>query len=1233
MSDDEVADMTALDVLDEPSILENLRKRHAAQHAYTSTGDIVIAVNPYAWLEHLYTDALRAAYGAAESREERAELAPHVFGASARAFHAMRRGGDQSVLVSGESGAGKTESVKILMSFLAKAGGGGGGEENETVRRILESNPLMETFGNAKTVRNDNSSRFGKFAVLQFDREWQLVGSQCKTYLLEKSRVVAQGAGERNFHAFHMLHHLPADGVNDEDREALGAAGLLLDAEAVAAGRCRYIATPDSASIEGIADGARLARTRATLALVGVGGGAVRQMLAALGGVLAASRIGFAAAAGKDDDCAAVVDAAADGGVAHGALEATAELLGVAAPAALEFAFVKRKIVTRGETLVADVSVAGAAAAVDALAKAVYTRTFDWLVGRINASSAAPGGAAQVAGNVNLLDIFGFEHFEHNTFEQFCINYANEKLQQKFTQDVFASVQSEYEEEGVPWQRIEFPDNGDVLRLVEGRMGLLALLNEECLRGAQGSDASFVAKLHAMHAENPCVGHHKLQQAAFIVTHFAGKVQYDSGGFVEKNKDALGDDIIALLGASSCPFVHELFDPSPSAEAQAAAAAVAAKVKAAAEEERGGGGGGKAGGGGGGGRARAARRGSSIMAATVGMQFRTQLAGLMSTIDATATHYIRCIKPNKTKSPTAWEGEMVLEQLRCAGVMQAVEISRAAFPNRTTHAAFAARYWMLAEVGALGEERRATPAPALALALLGPPQPGAGAAAAAAAPGDDDPAPFVYFSGKSKLFFSAGVSEGLEARRDGARTAAAVEVQAWARALGARRRWGVMCAAAVVLQARVRRLAAAVLFRATLTVAQRLQACSRGIAGRRCAVSARRTRGAMRLQALGRGSAARRAFLSMRAAVVVVQAAARRAICSAAFAIALAEWRRRQQLEGQLAELQAALAVEVEARKGAEAAVEQAEEVTRRTRRESMAAGAANVALQQELEAVRAEAETQRRAAVAAEVAAAKAEAAVAQAVTVVAAVQEGVETSSSGGGVNEQLAAAIAERDALMAVAEELEVERDAANAASAAAAEAVTTSTAAAITDAGSLSWYKETFSVELTAVSKASCESEAAAAAAANAELEAELDAVATVAELDAELGVPSTPRRLSASSSVSAATASAVDDMLGALNAEALRARTEATAATTEASSLRVEVRSLQLSLQLRDAALASAKMGQREATRELSEMAELLTHELHGMRGERGRRTACCPTPALIASHRLNLPASRSFQPL
>ena len=284
------------------------------------------------------------------------------------------------------------------------------------------------------------------------------------------------------------------------------------------------------------------------------------------------------------------------------------------------------------------------------------------------------------------------------------------------------------------------------------------------------------------------------------------------------------------------------------------------------------------------------------------------------------------------------------------------------------------------------------------------------------------------------------------------------------------------------------------------------------------------------------------------------------------------------------------------------------------------------MALQQELEAVRAEAETQRTAAVAAEAAAAKAEAAVAQAVTVVAAVQEGAETSSSGGGVNEQLAAAIAERDALMVVAEELEVERDAANAAAAAAAEAVTASTAA-VTDAGSLppvrprtasaeekpGWYKEMFSEELTAISRSS------------AELEAELEAVATV---EAELGVPSTPRRrLSASSSVSAATASAVDDMLGALSAEAGRARTDANAAATEAASLRVEVRSLQLSLQLRDAALASAKMGQREATRELSEMAELLTHELHGMRGERDRRIACCPTPALIPSHRLNLPAS------
>jgi myosin V len=507
----------------------NLKARHVVSKPYTRTGDIVIAVNPYKWLLDLYTEERRHIYSTAlvfdntymdNEGDPRSKIEPHVYEASSLAYRGLAvDGADQSILVSGESGAGKTETVKILMNDLASVqrharflqressvsnlkrkttpdatdASGSPQSTSVIVQRVLDSNPLLEAFGNAKTLRNDNSSRFGKYVQLQFHGEdpevaarcgkqlpsCVLAGSKCEVYLLEKSRVVSHEEEERTFHIFYQLLNAPEEvkmgiweGLEETDNESYS-----------------YVGYTETSTIEGLADEARFQHTVDSLELVGVAGDTLKMLMRAICIVLQLGNLVFEPQP-KDEDKSDITSTEELAGLS--------DLMGVPKEDLIA-ALTLRTVRARGEEYKVPLNPEKARDSTDAFAKEIYAKTFLWLVRQINDATCAEnnydGDKMDGFGVIGLLDIFGFESFHVNRFEQLCINYANEKLQQKFTQDIFRSVQAEYEYEGIELGEITYDDNTDVLDLVEGRMGLLSFLNEECVRPKVGRVSASLCEL------------------------------------------------------------------------------------------------------------------------------------------------------------------------------------------------------------------------------------------------------------------------------------------------------------------------------------------------------------------------------------------------------------------------------------------------------------------------------------------------------------------------------------------------------------------------------------------------------------------------------------------------------------------------------------------------------------------------------------------------------------------
>lgn len=620
-----VDDMTKLSYLHEPGVLQNLATRYQLNEIYTYTGNILIAVNPFQRLPHLYDTHMMEQYKGADF----GELSPHVFAVGDAAYRAMiNEGKSNSILVSGESGAGKTETTKMLMRYLAHLGGRSGVEGRTVEQQVLESNPVLEAFGNAKTLRNNNSSRFGKFVEIQFDKNGRISGAAIRTYLLERSRVCQISNPERNYHCFYLLCAAPEE---DIARYKLGSPKSF-----------HYLNQSSCYELEGVNDAHEYLATRRAMDIVGINEEEQEAIFRVVAAILHLGNIDFAK--GKEIDSSVIKD---EKSRFH--LNTTAELLRCDAQS-LEDALIKRVMVTPEEVITRTLDPVNAIGSRDALAKTLYSRLFDWIVEKINLSIGQDPTSKSLIG---VLDIYGFESFKSNSFEQFCINFTNEKLQQHFNQHVFKMEQEEYSKEEIDWSYIEFIDNQDVLDLIEKKPGgIIALLDEACMF-PRSTHETFAQKLYQTFKSNKRFIKPKLSRTDFTILHYAGEVAYQADLFLDKNKDYVVAEHQALLTASKCPFAAGLFPPLPEESSK------------------------------------------SSKFSSIGSRFKLQLQSLMETLSSTEPHYIRCVKPNNVLKPAIFENVNIIQQLRCGGVLEAIRISCAGYPTRRTFYDFLDRFSVL----------------------------------------------------------------------------------------------------------------------------------------------------------------------------------------------------------------------------------------------------------------------------------------------------------------------------------------------------------------------------------------------------------------------------------------------------------------------------------------------------------------------------------------------------------
>lgn len=739
---------------------------------------------------------------------------------------------NQTIVVSGESGAGKTVSAKYIMRYFAtrespdhpsKRVQGRGDAMSETEEQILATNPIMEAFGNAKTTRNDNSSRFGKYIEIMFNKSTDIIGAKIRTYLLERSRLVFQPLKERNYHIFYQL----VAGATDAERQELG----LLPVE-----QFDYLNQGSSPVIEGVDDKVDFNATRVSLSTIGVDADKQAQIFRLLAALLHIGNIRITA---TRTDSSLSAD--------EPSLVRACRLLGINASDFAKWT-VKKQLVTRGEKIMSNLTQQQAIVVRDSVAKFIYSSLFDWLVETINHGLATEEVLSHASSFIGVLDIYGFEHFAKNSFEQFCINYANEKLQQEFNQHVFKLEQEEYLREEIDWKFIDFSDNQPCIDLIEGKLGILALLDEES-RLPMGSDEQFVTKLHHNFAGDKQKFYKKPRfgKSAFTVCHYAMDVTYESDGFIEKNRDTVPDEHLEVLRVSSNAFLAEVLE---------AASVVRDKDTQAVGQKAGGG-------------APAGRRvGVAVnKKPTLGGIFKSSLIDLMQTINSTDVHYIRCIKPNEGKEAWKFEGPMVLSQLRACGVLETVRISSAGYPTRWTYEEFGLRYYMLVPSLQWTPEIRS-----MADAIL----------SKAFGPGRNN-ATDKYQLGLTKIFFRAGMLAYLENLRTSRLNEAAVMIQKNLRAKYYRHKY---------LDARKSIVA--------------FQALTRAHLARRRAEDARRVKNATIIQRVWRGQKERKKYTQIRSSITLFQATAKGYLCRKhimdtrlgnAARMIQRNWRSRQQIK------------------------------------------------------------------------------------------------------------------------------------------------------------------------------------------------------------------------------------------------------------------------------------------------------------------------------------------------
>ncbi|KEY66548.1 hypothetical protein S7711_08051 [Stachybotrys chartarum IBT 7711] len=790
-------DLTNLSHLNEPAVLQAIRLRYLQKEIYTYSGIVLIATNPFARVDSLYVPGMVQVYAG----RQRATQAPHLFAIAEEAFIDMVRDGkNQTIVVSGESGAGKTVSAKYIMRYFATrespdnpgARAKRGPEAmSKTEEQILATNPIMEAFGNAKTTRNDNSSRFGKYIEIMFDDSTNIIGAKIRTYLLERSRLVFQPLKERNYHIFYQL----VAGASDKEREELN----ILPVE-----QFEYLSQGNCPTIEGVDDKAEFEATKKSLHTIGVAEDKQADIFKLLAGLLHLGNVKITAS--RNDSVLAPTEPS---------LERACKILGVNAT---EFAkwIVKKQLITRGEKIISNLSQAQAVVVRDSVAKYIYSSLFDWLVDIVNQSLATEEILTRVVSFIGVLDIYGFEHFAKNSFEQFCINYANEKLQQEFNQHVFKLEQEEYLREQIDWTFIDFSDNQPCIDLIEGKIGVLSLLDEES-RLPMGSDEQFVNKLHHHFATDKHAFYKKPRfgKSSFTVCHYAIDVTYESEGFIEKNRDTVPDEHMAVLRATTNGFLKQVLEAASAVREKDMASASSNAVKPA------------------GGR----KIGVAVnRKPTLGGIFRSSLIELMHTINNTDVHYIRCIKPNEAKEAWKFEGPMVLSQLRACGVLETVRISCAGYPTRWTYEEFALRYYMLVQSDQWTAEIRDM-ANAILTKALG----------TSTGKGLDK-----YQLGLTKIFFRAGMLAFLENLRTNRLNDCAILIQKNLKAKFYRRRY---------LDAR--------------EAVIRTQSVARAYMARRQAQELRTVKAATTIQRVWRGQKERKKYLLIREQLILFESVAK----------------------------------------------------------------------------------------------------------------------------------------------------------------------------------------------------------------------------------------------------------------------------------------------------------------------------------------------------------------------
>ncbi|XP_054982057.1 unconventional myosin-Vb isoform X2 [Sorex araneus] len=776
-------DLTALSYLHEPAVLHNLKVRFLeSNHIYTYCGIVLVAINPYEQLPIYGQDVIYAYSG-----QNMGDMDPHIFAVAEEAYKQMARDEkNQSIIVSGESGAGKTVSAKYAMRYFATVGGSA--SDTNIEEKVLASSPIMEAIGNAKTTRNDNSSRFGKYIQIGFDKRYHIIGANMRTYLLEKSRVVFQAADERNYHIFYQLCAVAS--LPEFKELALTCAEDFF-----------YTSQGGDTSIEGVDDAKDFEKTCQAFTLLGVRESHQISIFKIIASILHLGNVGIQAERDGESCSISPQDE-------H--LDTFCRLLGVEQDQ-MQHWLCHRKLVTAAETYVKTMSLQQVVNARDALAKHLYAQLFGWIVEQVN--EALRSSLKQHA-FIGVLDIYGFETFEVNSFEQFCINYANEKLQQQFNSHVFKLEQEEYMKEQIPWTLIDFYDNQPCIDLIEAKLGILDLLDEEC-KVPKGTDQNWAQKLYDRHSASQHFQKPRMSNTSFIVIHFADKVEYLADGFLEKNRDTVYEEQINILKASKFPLVANLFhddkDPAPAAIPASKGSSSKINIRSARPP---------------------LKASNKEHKKTVGHQFRTSLHLLMETLNATTPHYVRCIKPNDEKLPFHFDPRRAVQQLRACGVLETIRISAAGYPSRWTYHDFFNRYRVLVRKRELANTDKKAVCRSVLESLL------------------KDPDKFQF--GRTKIFFRAGQVAHLEKLRANRFRTATIMIQKTVRG------W--------LQRVRYRRLRGA-----TLT----LQRYCRGHLARRLAEHLRRTRAAVVLQKQYRMHRARKSYRRVRDAIVVIQAFAR----------------------------------------------------------------------------------------------------------------------------------------------------------------------------------------------------------------------------------------------------------------------------------------------------------------------------------------------------------------------